>query len=155
MECVRCIERRETMPNQLEEGKLYWLDEDSKYIDPDGDTYATIYRDAEATKEIGVLHIKHFRTDYKQIKYGLSLNAYLNTNQGILLEDIIDCCVKNAINDSVARNILKYIKDRKLDTLENMQKEFLIKSNPLKYYEENGRVEEYAAYFGYSVEMRE
>ena len=67
MECVRCIERRETMPNQLEEGKLYWLDEDSKYIDPDGDTYATIYRDAEATKEIGVLHIKHFRTDYKQI----------------------------------------------------------------------------------------
>ena len=39
--------------------------------------------------------------------------------------------------------------------LENMQKEFLIKSNPLKYYEENGRVEEYAVYFGYSVEMRE
>ena len=35
--------------------------EDSKYIDPDGDTYATIYRDAEATKEIGGTSYKAFQ----------------------------------------------------------------------------------------------
>lgn len=57
---VCCKTIRETKPNQIEVGKKYWIDETTKYTDPDGDEFVVVYTDKEGTHEIGSLSMKHF-----------------------------------------------------------------------------------------------
>ena len=39
MRLVRCIEERQTKPEQISKGKLYWIDDNTRYKDADGDEY--------------------------------------------------------------------------------------------------------------------
>lgn len=60
MKRVKCISKREFMPNQIEVGRFYWMDEKSKWKDEDGDEYAKIYTDELKHNYIGNLLCKHF-----------------------------------------------------------------------------------------------
>ena len=60
MKLVKCISRRETFPEQIEEGNMYYLDETSLYVDSDGDEYAKIYKDKWKKECIGNMLTKHF-----------------------------------------------------------------------------------------------
>ena len=61
MRLVRCIEERQTKPEQISKGKLYWIDDSTRYRDFDGDEYGKIYLDEEKKYYIGNLRIRHFK----------------------------------------------------------------------------------------------
>lgn len=151
MRLVRCKTIRKTKPEQIKVGKLYWIDDNTKYIDPDGDEYAVVYRDADGTSEIGMLKTNHFTNEYRYLRYGLSLSTNEDTEGGNLLEDILEWCSANAIFNSTAKHIWQYIKDRGIDKPENMKREFLVKHIPFVEFEKNGRGADYMQYMGYYV----
>lgn len=158
MQVVRCISPRESKPNQLELGRLYWIDENTKYTDSDGDEYVTVFADANREREVGVLLTSHFGTDYKYMRYGMSLSIYVNDTMGNLLEDIIYWCndvLSRGEHNSLAKNVMKYIKEHSLDKPDNMQREFFVKSKPFKEFEKEGNPDGYMCYMGYSVVQRE
>lgn len=39
MKMVKCVSIREFMPKQIEVGKIYYMDEKTKWIDGDGEEY--------------------------------------------------------------------------------------------------------------------
>ena len=39
MRLVRCVEERQANPEQISKGKLYWIDDNTRYKDADGDEY--------------------------------------------------------------------------------------------------------------------
>ena len=43
MKKVKCVSIREFMPKQIEVGKIYYMDEKTKWKDEDGDEYAVFY----------------------------------------------------------------------------------------------------------------
>lgn len=151
MRLVRCVVARESKPEQVKVGKLYWVDDSTKYTDSDGDEYVTVYSDAEGTKEVGNMLTKHFENDYQYIRYGLSLSSYVNDIKGNLLEDILKWCNDNAIYVSLARDIWKYIQDNGIDKQENMKKEYLVKHTSFKELCERGIGEAYMNYMGYYI----
>lgn len=57
---VTCISIRKYVPNQIEVGKSYWMDEKSKWKDRDGDEYAQIYLDEKKEHRIAEMLISHF-----------------------------------------------------------------------------------------------
>ena len=61
MRLVRCIEERRAKPEQISKGKLYWIDDNTRYKDADGDEYGEIYLDEEKTRYIGNLKTRHFK----------------------------------------------------------------------------------------------
>lgn len=61
MRLVRCIEGRQTNPEQISKGKLYWIDDNTRYKDADGNEYGEIYLDEEKTRYIGNLKTRHFK----------------------------------------------------------------------------------------------
>lgn len=152
MEAVRCISIRESKPEQITLHRIYWVDENTKYTDTDGTTYATVYADISGNKLIGNLDMAHFRTYFDYLHYGLTLSHYINSYDGVLLGDVIDFCEKNKGFDCAARNVLKYINEKGYHTPENLFREFFIKSMPFKYAVENNKKQEYLSYVGYSVE---
>lgn len=155
MQLVRCKSIRETNPIQIQKGKLYWLDEASLDVDNDGDEFAVIYADVEGTQYVGVLNTKHFIKDYQYVKLGMSLNAFVNNEEeGVLLEDILGWCEKQPAGNTLASNVLKYIKDKGIDTEENRHKEYFIKSMPIAAFEHTDKPSDYVAYMGYSVSLR-
>lgn len=60
MKTVRCINIRPYMPNQVEVGKTYYMDETTIWCDTDGDEYAAIYKDELKHNKIGNLLLSHF-----------------------------------------------------------------------------------------------
>ena len=60
MKLVKCITKRESIPTQIEEDKIYYLDETSLYVDLDGDEYAKIYKDKWKKQFVGNMLTKHF-----------------------------------------------------------------------------------------------
>lgn len=60
MKFVKCISKREMLPEQINEGESYYLDETSLYVDSDGDEYAKIYKDKFRKEFIGNMLTKHF-----------------------------------------------------------------------------------------------
>lgn len=60
MKKVKCISKREFMPKQIEIGKIYYMDENSKWKDTDGDEYAMFYLDKKGENKIGNLLLSHF-----------------------------------------------------------------------------------------------
>ena len=150
MELVRCISERKSMPGQITVGKLYWIDELSKWKDRDGDEYAQVYLDEEKKNRVGDLMTSHFKTVYRYLNFGGSLGTYVNSDYGFLLKDIISWCLSNPGNQ-LAEKVLLYIHDEKLDTEENMEKEYFVQSVPYKTFVDKGREEEYTKYLGYSL----
>lgn len=145
---VRCIEERETNPMQLTKGKLYWIDDSTRYKDGDGTEYVQVYLDEEKTKYVGNLSKSHFKNVYRYLRYGLSLFGSDCADTGHLLEDIIYYCVHNT-NCVDANAVLRYIQDNKLDTAENWHKEYIVKHVPFKEFEKSGKGADYQQYFGY------
>ena len=150
MRLVRCISERKTMPGQLVVGKKYWIDDSTAWKDSDGDEYAQVYLDEAKENRVGDMLTNHFETIYRYLNYGASLSTYLNTHTGFLLKDIISWCLNNP-NHSLACNLILYIHDNKIDTAENMEKEFVVNSVPFKEFVERGMEEEYMKYKGYSM----
>nr|DAZ61475.1 MAG TPA: hypothetical protein [Caudoviricetes sp.] len=60
MKKVRCISIRKFMPKQIEVGKIYYMDEKTKWKDEDGDEYAVFYSDKNGEDKIGNLLLSHF-----------------------------------------------------------------------------------------------
>lgn len=60
MRLVRCIEERQTKPEQIIKCKLYWIDDNTRYRDSDGDEYGEIYLDEEKKYYVGNLKTSHF-----------------------------------------------------------------------------------------------
>lgn len=60
MKKVKCISIRETEPNQIKVGQNYFIDETSKYVESDGDEYATVYEDEAGTKVVANMLTSHF-----------------------------------------------------------------------------------------------
>lgn len=150
MRLVRCISERKTMPQQLVLGKKYWIDDSTTWKDSDGDEYAQVYLDESKENLIGDMCTSHFETIYRYLNYGASLSTYVNTKTGFLLKDIIGWCLNNP-GHSLAKNLILYIHDNKLDISENMEKEFIVNSIPFKEFVERGKEEEYMKYMGYSM----
>ena len=150
MELVRCVSKRESNPTQIEEGKKYWIDLSSEYTDTDGDKYVNVYLDEDKTKYVGNLKTSHFVTIYRYLRHGLSLNNYVNHKTGFLLKDIIWWCNNNPSN-SLAEYLILYIHDNKLDTPDNMEKEFVVNRIPFSDFKERGMEAEYPKYYGYSM----
>ena len=48
------------MPKQIEVGKVYYMDEETKWKDEDGDEYAIFYSDKNGEDKIGNLLLSHF-----------------------------------------------------------------------------------------------
>lgn len=48
------------MPKQIEVGKIYYMDEKTKWRDEDGDEYAIFYSDQDGMNKIGNLLLSHF-----------------------------------------------------------------------------------------------
>lgn len=61
MRLVSCIEERQTKPEQIIKGKLYWIDDSTRYKDSDGDEYGEIYLDEEKKYYVGNLKMRHFK----------------------------------------------------------------------------------------------
>ena len=150
MKLVRCISERELMPGQIVIGRKYWIDESTVWTDSDGDEYAQVYLDEEKEHRVGELLTSHFEIVYRYLNYGGSLEPYLNTHIGFLLKDIINWCLQNP-SHLLAEKLILYIHDNKLDTKENMEKEFVVNSVPFRDFAERNRQEEYAKYMGYSM----
>ena len=74
MKLVKCITKRESIPTQIEEDKIYYLDETSLYVDLDGDEYAKIYKDKWKKQFVGNMLTKHFCEpifcNWARISYG-------------------------------------------------------------------------------------
>ena len=60
MKKVKCVSIREFMPKQIEVGKIYYMDEKTKWKDCDGDEYAVFYSDNNGEDKIGNLLLSHF-----------------------------------------------------------------------------------------------
>ncbi|MBO5435930.1 hypothetical protein J6A31_09060 [bacterium] len=60
MKLMTCKTIRKTLPAQITEGQDYWVDEESMYTDPDGDTYADVYTDYDKKHKVGHMLISHF-----------------------------------------------------------------------------------------------
>lgn len=151
LEAVRCISIRKSKPEQLKLHRIYWIDEDTKYTDLNGSTYVTVYADASKERLIGNLDVSHFENYFNYLYYGLTLSRYINSDDGVLLNDVIDFCEKNERFDIEARHVLKYINDKQYYMSKYLFREFFIKSIPLKCAIENEKVAEYMMYAGYSV----
>ena len=150
MELVRCINERNTNKGQLMIGRKYWMDVSSKYKDIDGDEYAQIYLDEDRTKYVGNMLTSHFEIVQRCLNYGDSLSIYINSHIGFLLKDIIGWCLNNP-NHSLSEHLILYIRDNKLDVLENMEKDFVVNSVPFREFVERGMEEEYMRYMGCSM----
>lgn len=60
MKKVKCVSIRGNFPKQIQIGNIYYIDENSKYIDNDGDEYAVISLDPNSDNKIGNLLTSHF-----------------------------------------------------------------------------------------------
>lgn len=60
MKKVKCVSIREFMSKQIEVGKIYYMDEKTKWKDCDGDEYAVFYSDNNGADKIGNLLLSHF-----------------------------------------------------------------------------------------------
>ena len=149
MKLVRCISERKTNPGQITVGKKYWIDESTVWTDPDGDEYAEIYLDEEKEHRIGNMLTSHFETLYRYLDY-CCLENYVNTKTGFLLKDILNWCLKNPTH-KLAEKVIFYIYDNELATKAKMEKEFVVRSAPLREFVEKGLEDEYVRYLGYSV----
>lgn len=89
MRLVRCIEERHTNPEQITKGKLYWIDDITRYRDFDGDEYGKIYLDEEKSCYIGNLKTSHFKIVHRYLRYGFSPFSDACSDSGNLLEDIL------------------------------------------------------------------
>ena len=147
MRLVRCINERNSVNGQIIEGHKYWIDESTLYTDFDGDEYAKVYLDENKEHFVGNLLTSHFETIYRYLLYGDSLSNYVNSNKGFLLKDIISWCLTNT-NYSLSEHILLYIHDHVLNIEENMEKEFIVNSEPFKNFNDK---EDYMKYMGYSL----
>lgn len=58
---VKCVSARKFMIRQIEVGKFYYIDEDSKWKDIDGNEYVMVYPDSSKEHTIGMLLLSHFR----------------------------------------------------------------------------------------------
>lgn len=148
---VRCISERESVPGQIIVGKKYWIYTPSAWKDSDGDEYAEVYLDEAKEHKVGNMLTKHFEPVYRYLNCGGSLSSYVNTHIGFLLKDIITWCVRQPSGNSLADNVIMYIHDNHLDTNENMEKEFVVNSIPVREFIKRGMAEEYTKYMGYSL----
>ena len=151
MRLVRCVSERKQVPCQLAVGKKYWIDDSTLWKDLDGDEYAQVYLDEDKQYKIGNMLTSHFKTIYRYLNFGGSLSSYVNTHIGFLLKDIIAWCVKQPSGNSLASNVIRYIHDNHLNTKENMEKEFVVNSIPVREFVKRGMGEEYIKYMGYSL----
>ena len=150
MELVRCVSERKSMPEQITVGKKYWIDLSTAWKDNDGDEYAQVYLDEAKKHRVGELMTNHFQIVYRHLNYGESLTHYVNSHTGFLLKDIIRWCLNNKYT-SIASNLMKYICDNKLDTEENMEKDYVVNYVPCGEFVKRGMVAEYLIYHGYSM----
>ena len=147
MRLVRGRNERNSVNGQIIEGHKDWIDESTLYTDSDGDEYAKVYLDENKEHFVGNLLTSHFETIYRYLLYGDSLSNYVNSNKGFLLKDIISWCLSNT-NHSLSEHILLYIHDHVLNIEENMEKEFIVNSEPFKNFNDK---EDYMKYMGYSL----
>ena len=138
------------MPEQLVVGKRYWIDDSTVYVDSDENEYAQVYLDEEKKCGVGNMCTSHFETVGRFLLYGESLENFVNGSIGHLLKDIIAWCEEGS-RSLLADALTLYIYDKHLDIPENMEKEFLVKSTPAKYFIEQGMEAEYDKYVGYSL----
>lgn len=80
----------------------------------------------------------------------VSLDNYINSKTPFSLKEIIDWCSSN-FGNSLAENLIVYIHDNNLNIPENMEKNFVVNSVPIKDFMERGMEEEYMKYMGYSL----
>lgn len=151
MRLVRCISERKQMPGQLVVGKKYWVDESTIWKDDSDDEYVQIYLDEDKQHRVGNMHTSHFETIYRYLNHGGSLSSYINSHIGFLLKDIIGWCVNEPSGNSLASNVITYIRDHHLDVAENMEKEFIVNSVPFREFAERGMEKEYEKYMGYTL----
>lgn len=127
MRKIICVNTRRTFPSQLQIGKVYYLNEDTVFLDYEGDSYGRIYSDPYLNIEVGNMLLDHFdfEDSTKKLFVFDNLYQYINTNQSFLLKDIVKWCVRN-INEPMSQYILELIEDRNLITGENLCKRYSI-----------------------------
>ena len=148
MRLVRCVSKRESIPEQLEVGKKYWIDDSSEWSDTDGVTYAKVYLEEGKLTCIGNMRTDHFRTVYRYLNHGGSISSYINTHTGFLLKDIINWCMNNQ-DHQISEKLLLYILNEGLNTKENLEKEFIVNHIPFNEFVKRGEEESYSKYLGY------
>lgn len=150
MERVRCISIRESIPDQIQYGKKYWIDPLSKWKDIDGTEYAQVYTSEDKESYVGTLRTDHF-VPISQVRYEeSSLDQYINDHTAIMLKDIFHWCMENPNTDS-SKSIIKYINDNNLNQKENMEKDYCINRIPLMEFEKRGCIEQWNKYHGYDL----
>lgn len=159
MRLVRCISkvvlvRGKIIPSQLVVGKKYWIDDSTIRKDYYGDEYAQVYLDEAGKNRVGDMRTSYFETIYRYLNYGVPLSTYINTHTGFLLKDIISWCLNNP-HHSLANHLIMYIHDNKLNTADNMEKEFVVNHVSAKEFAERGMIEKYMKYMGYSIQCVE
>lgn len=151
---VKCINVYEDTPKQITVGQKYWVDDETDYKGIDGNVYVNVYKDKSKKQFIGVIDMSHFEVMYRHLKYGLSLTAYINTQQTCLLKDIVKWCLDNS-TVQLAYCIFAYINDNGLNTEENQYKEYYVKSCSVEEFIRQNKRDEYTKYLGYSLECAE
>lgn len=147
---AKCISEIKSEQNQTIINKKYWIDDNTVQKDVHGDRHADIYLDKNKEYFFGNMNLNHFQIVYNYLEYGSSLVTYINTNQGFMLKDIIKWCCNNS-NYQLAGKLIMYIHENHLDIDENLEKEFVVKSEPYKSFKERKMIDEYMKYLGYSL----
>lgn len=150
MERVRCINIRESVPDQIQYDKKYWIDPLSKWKDIDGTEYAQVYTSEDKGSYVGTLRTDHFVSIPRYLCES-SLDQYVNDHTAIMLKDIIHWCMENQ-NTDLSKNIIKYINDNNMNQKENMEKDYCINRIPLIEFERRGvSTEQWDKYHGYDL----
>lgn len=151
-ELVKCISIREDFPEQIKIGKKYWIDPASLWTDGDGDEWIKVYSSLDNKEKnfIAQMKLEHFQTIYPILHY-CSLEGFVNTHTEFPLIYIIDWCKNNIPYHQLARKLLEYIKDKDLNTEENLLKDYVVNSIPFKEFEKAGNLDEYQKYLGYDL----
>jgi hypothetical protein len=151
-----CIEERDGFNKQTIKNRIYWVDETSIFEDDDA-KYGVVYRDAEMQTEIGVLNMARFRAYIDYLCYCDSISRYINSEDGILLKDVIvayaRACERNEYHPTLYK-LMKYATEHNYNKPEYYNKEFLVKSISFQEAVQSGDVAkeiDYQEYLGYSL----
>ena len=152
MRLVRCISKRQMIPDQLVVGKYYWMDVDTFYTEnnnvsvafdngiimPENEGLAEIYLNQDRSEFVGNMMVKHFVFVNRLDKhYNLDYRVVSETCDTFPLIDIVEWCLwhQNFAHNPTAAHLLDHISKARLleglsENKDGLYNEYIVKYIP-------------------------
>lgn len=143
-----------TLANQLNghSGNVYYLKEESVFLDYEGNAYGMIYSDPGLQIELCVMPLDMFKFENHDINLFVfdDLYQFINSETYFLLKDIIKWCISN-METTISKCILEMVQDKNLVGGKYLCKDYTIQHLSLYEFKERNKPCTDLKYLGYEL----